>query len=82
MTVGTMNCEKIDGVLYMDGYDDCLVGHCLRYGEDNFALYSVNKLVSRHMADGMTREEAIEYIDFNQLGAFISDGMPGFILED
>ena len=74
---------KLESVTYMDGYDDCLVGHVLRCGSVDLALYSIEKLVERHQKDGMTAEEAIEFVHFNQLGAWVGDGTPVFLaMED
>ena len=66
----------------MDGYDDCLIGHCQRIGQPMFAVYSVNKLIKRHMDEGMTAEEAMEFIDYNQLGSYVGDHTPGFMLDE
>jgi hypothetical protein len=77
-----MKVELIDDVLYMDGYDDCLVGHVQICGKPLIALYSVAKLIDRHMQDGMSMDGAIEYIDFNQLGAYVGDQTPGFLIDD
>ena len=39
-------------------------------------IYSANKLVNIFMADGMTEEEALEWIDFNIEGAYVGPATP------
>ncbi len=63
----------------MDGYNDCIIGAVERCGMTPVLCYSMDKLVARHMADGMTREEAEEFITFNQLGAWLGEGTPCFL---
>lgn len=73
--------EREEGCVYMDGYDDCLIGHCQRIGQPMFAVYSVNKLIEKHVKEGMTPEEAMEFIDYNQLGAYVGEATPGFMID-
>lgn len=63
----------------MDGYDDCIAGVLERYGMDQIIVYDKEKIITRHMDDGMTHEEAVEYFEYNQLGAWVGDGTPAFI---
>lgn len=74
--------EKLDDVLYMDGYDDCLVGHVDKCGGPITALYSMDKLVDRHRYDGMTYGEAVEYVEYNQIGAYMGERTPHFLLPE
>jgi len=63
-----------------DGFDDAIVG--LTKDDDNSTVtvvYSIERCVETLMTrDGMTSEEAIEFFDFNVLGAYIQNG-PKFI---
>ena len=69
-----------DGALSFDGFDDAIIGTMERFGMDPILAYDWDKcidiLVER---DGMDREEAIEYMDFNVTGAWVGDGTPCFI---
>tara|TARA_R100000808_G_C2118799_1_gene130628 strand:- start:401 stop:688 length:288 start_codon:yes stop_codon:yes gene_type:complete len=65
--------------MLMDGYDDCIAGVLERFGMDQIIVYDKEKIIKRHMDDGMTHEEAIEYFEFNQLGAWVGDRTPAFI---
>jgi len=67
--------------LLADGFDDAIIGICERFGNDPVVAYDkdkcINILVQR---DGMSYEEAVEYFDFNVLGAYVGKGTPVYIL--
>ena len=69
-----------EGALSADGFDDAIIGTMERFGMDPILAYDWDKcidiLVER---DGMDREEAIEYMDFNVTGAWAGEGTPCFI---
>ena len=51
-------------------------------GGINFrALYSLKKCVEIMMADGSTYEEALEFLHYNTLGAYVGEGTPSFFLD-
>jgi hypothetical protein len=66
-------------LLKMDGYDDCVIGIVERFGNPNFLVYDKKKIISRLIKDGMTEEEAIEYYEFNMLGAWVGEATVGFV---
>lgn len=71
--------DDSNGLLVMDGFDDCIVGICHRFG-DSFVVYDQQKVITKLTErDGMTEEEAREFHDFNQLGAWHGDRTPAFI---
>jgi hypothetical protein len=72
------NNDESNGLLVMDGFDDCIVGICHRFN-DSFVVYDRQKVIAKLMADGMSEEEAVEFHDFNQLGAWNGEHTPGFI---
>ena len=64
----------------MDGFDDCIVGIVQRFN-DTFVVYDREKVLKKLMdRDGMTHEEAVEFWAFNQIGAWVGDGTPGFLV--
>ncbi len=67
-------------LLKMDGYNDCLAGISLRYGQEPILIYDRAKVIRRLMADGMTAEEAEEFHEFNQAGAWLGDRTPAFLV--
>lgn len=70
--------EIDDTMLLMDGFDDCLIGYVEQFGRPPIALYDRDKVIERLMEDGMTDEEAYEFYDFNQLGAYMGESTPAF----
>ncbi len=69
----------MDDLLKMDGYDDCILGVCRRIGQELIVAYDYEKLIERHMQDGMSQEEAEEFIEYNQAGAYVGEKTPCFI---
>lgn len=63
----------------MPGYDDCIVGVVQRFNSEPFVVYDKAKLIKRLMAEGMTYPEAVEFHEYNQLGAWMGPHTPGFI---
>jgi len=65
-------------MLLADGFEDAYIG----------VVYIFNKVLSVYdmdlcldilvKRDGMTREEAQEYFDFNVLGAYVGEDTPAF----
>ena len=65
--------------LTMDGYDDCVAGVLERFGMPLIVVYDKEKVIQKLMDGGQTREEAHEFFEYNQLGAWMGDGTPAFI---
>ena len=64
-----------DEALVLEGLDDCILG----YSEDGILIYSHAKMVDHFIEiEGMSEEEALEWIDFNVLG-LMPNGL-GFIM--
>lgn len=63
--------------LLADGFDAALVGVARRCGQPTLAVYDyelgLRVLMER---DGMTRDEAAEYMEFNVVGAWVGPGTP------
>lgn len=76
--INTIADERDEPVLKMDGFDDCIVGMGRRFN-DSFVVYDVDKVLERLMSMGMTMEEAGEYFEFNQAGAWVGEGTPAFL---
>ncbi len=66
-------------LLTMDGYDDCILGLGRRF-DQHFVVYDLKRVIQKLMAEGMTEEEALEFHDFNQVGAYMGEGTPAFLL--
>ena len=64
-----------------DGFDEAIMGmECM--GEIPRVVYStklmIDILINR---DGMTKEEAIEFLDFNVIGSYLGKGTPLYVNE-
>lgn len=70
-----------DGFLKIDGYDDCVVGIVTRFGQEPILCYNYDKILTKLMEDGMDEEEAIEYFEYNIIGAYMGELTPCFIDE-
>ena len=53
-----------DEAIIFDGCDDAIIGH----DQNGYAVYHHTKLVQVFEAQGMTQDEAIEWIDYNIIG--------------
>ena len=71
--------EELGEALIMDGFDDCIAGIVERIGQPPIICYDRDKVLDKLMSQGMTDEEAVEYIEYNQQGAWIGEPTPCFI---
>jgi hypothetical protein len=70
-----------DDILLMDGYDDCVVGVVEQFGRPPIVCYDREKVIRKMVADGMTYEEAEEFFEYNQIGAWVGDRTPCFLTQ-
>lgn len=68
-------------VLLADGLEPAFmaIGRQFHYP---VAIYSHKKTIKILMKQGMSREEAIEYFDYNIAGAFVGDQTPVFLQDE
>ena len=69
----------MDKTLFADGFEDCVIGYFKRCGQPTVIAYDAEKCIDKLAEDGITREEAIEYFEFNVVGAWVGNGTPAFI---
>ena len=69
--------EFNEDMLFADGFDGALIGCGERMGV-TVALYSITTCIEILVSDGMTEDEAIEYFDYNVLGAYMGENTPMF----
>jgi hypothetical protein len=69
-----------EDTLMIDDLDDALIGVCMTWHGNMMverAIYSGELIVDRLVeTSDMTEEEAIEYIDFNIIGAYVGETTP------
>jgi hypothetical protein len=71
--VADMNPEAI----LWDGLDDAIIGISI----DNRTVYGLNKMILLFQEQGMSEEEAMEWIDFNIISAYVGEYTPIHIWE-
>jgi hypothetical protein len=63
--------------LKADGFDDCLLGVTVDAG---LLVYDVNAMAERlEKDDGMSADEAMEYLLYNTLFAYVGDKTPLYV---
>lgn len=74
--------EANENAMLAEGFEDAFLGPAVRCGQQPLAAYSYERAVQVLIArDGMTREEATEWMDFNVVGAWVGPGTPIWIYE-
>ena len=81
--LGILEMENPDAWLMepRDRYDGCIVGIGHRFDDGPLVMYSVERILKALEADGMTREGALEWYDYNIVGASVGEGTPIFVQE-
>jgi hypothetical protein len=73
--------ERDENVLLMDGFDEAFIGYSQRINEPVLAVYSWEKMVDVCIKrDGMTYDEATEYIEYNCTGAWVGERTPIIVM--
>lgn len=84
-----MTREEIDqhlqnigqSALLMDGFDEALIGFSQRINEPLLAVYKWQRMVQiLKNRDKMSYEEAVEYIEYNCIGAWIGEQTPIIVM--
>jgi len=84
-----MTREEIDqhlqnigqSALLMDGFDEALIGFSQRINEPLLAVYKWQRMVQiLKNRDKMSYEEAVEYIEYNCIGAWIGPQTPIIVM--
>lgn len=73
--------NRDESVLLADGFDEALLGFSQRINEPLTAVYSYRIVIETLMnRDGMSREDAEEYAEFNILGSWVGPQTPIFVM--
>ena len=85
MSTKTVTIDEIIDInpeaMLADGFDEAILGMCIQFGSEPVVAYDFNKCVEIVMErDGMEREEAIDFINFNVVGAYVGLSTPVFIM--
>ncbi len=65
--------------LAADGLDDAIIGFGQQFPKEPLLVYDYDKCVEIFMAQGMSHEEAVEWMEFNVVNAYHGEGTPIFI---
>jgi hypothetical protein len=79
-TIRELLADIDDELLLMDGFDGCIIGICHSFGGEPVVAYDYEKVIAQLQSHGMTYEEAVEYHEFNQAGAYVGELTPVFIV--
>ena len=67
-------------MLIADGYDEAVLGVARRCAQPDLIAYDVEKIIEILMTrDEMSYEDAVEFFDFNIVGAWVGEETPIFI---
>jgi hypothetical protein len=79
-----MTPEEIEEInpeaLLCDGFDEAIIGMAERINLGPVVAYDVDKMIDIMIErDGMTYEDAIEYFEYNILGAWMGENTPVYV---
>jgi len=66
-------------VLFCDGYDDAIIGLGQSFNTYK-VIYDRNKILAA-LEKEMTTEEAVEFFEFNIIGAYVGESTPIFTID-
>lgn len=73
-------CGEKKIMMKADGLDDAIIGISQSCATPDRIAYDYDKCVEILMnRDGMGWEEAVEYLEFNVLGAYVGETTPAFV---
>lgn len=73
--------SRDETVLLCDGFDEALIGLSQRINEPLLAVYSYEKMVDVLMSrDEMDYDDAVDYLDFNVVGAWVGEQTPIIVM--
>lgn len=67
-------------LIFMDGFDDCIAGVVSSFGRPDVVCYDLNKVIDKLVSQGMDKEGAWEYFEYNMIGAYVGPTTPCFIV--
>jgi hypothetical protein len=72
--------EANPNALLADGLEEALIGYTVNFHHAQVAVYDIDLCVGVLVKrDGMTPEEAGEYLSFNTLDAYVGENGPLFV---
>ena len=65
-------------LLFADDFDDCIIGVSEDFGKVR-VIYCIEKMIESLMSYGDSYSEALEYLEFNTLNAWVGDKTPVYV---
>lgn len=72
-----INSYGDEDLLKADGFDKAVIGIEINTGRLVYDVFKMKELLIKN--DGMSSDDAMEYLDFNVLGAYMGEKTPIFI---
>jgi hypothetical protein len=72
--------EESESALFADGFEAALIGIGYQFNQ-RVAIYDYAKCVYLLERQGMTRDEAVEFMEFNVTGAYVGRATPVFLTQ-
>lgn len=69
-------------LLKADGFEDALIGVGRKKNCEDSLVYDYNKCIEILISQGMTDEEAVEYMEYNVVDAYVGPTTPIFVHTD
>ena len=69
-----------DTILIPDGLEDAFMGVAIQFNK-HIAIMDYDKCLTILMKDGMSYNEAEEYMEFNVTGAYVGENTPAFLFK-
>jgi len=69
-------------ILKCDGFDECVLGYEYNWDGVIRLIYSVDKILTNLVGEGMDVEDAIEYFEFNMRGSYVGEQTPIWCQDD
>jgi hypothetical protein len=71
--------EDGNGILLADGFEEAFLGVGAAYYNPPCAIYDYDRCIDTLVGDDCDYEQAIEYFEFNVIGAYVGPQTPLFI---
>jgi hypothetical protein len=68
-----------DTMIVFHDLEPCFIGIVEQFGRPPIRCYDLDKVLAQYVQDGMTHEEAVEFFEFNVIGAWVGEGTPCFL---
>lgn len=69
-------------ILKADGFDECVLGYEYNWDGNIRLIYSIDKIITKLVVEGMDVDDAIEYFEFNMRGAYVGEQTPIWCQDD